>query len=872
VPPASASPPESKQEEKPKEKSKSFSASPESKLKGVSKKELPSKKSKDSPLTKAKKSSKGSQSIKKSSIGNIETSKILIKSESTESKESELDLDTKEDESKAFVDEVKDNEIIIESSTKENKHKDVETVKELVDETSIAEAVLVKQQVEECMISEPSLDTTRENSSTEELTTECVQESVNKDMTNNDISIFVTPPQVTDKPETPDSLVEEIETKLESTSEEVEKANVSDVDSQNCESRLSWATHIEEVEALEAIETQSLLKENMSVNEETSEEIVTSNNDDIASLESIHKNISNISSEVTEVIGGIETEVKKCEELKTPEEEDTSLQYEKSAENIVDSNIQVSFVDNSIDKFNEEVEGKDSSYSKYTNCEDYKEKEQIESVTIDTKGIEDHFTDIIEEITEDVEKHQVFEDACSEFYNDENNFIVEYCSSSGNLENNPNDEIKDADTISVESFESCAETVIYLDENKDGSSVVMDAIARPCSQTELIIVDDILSQYEFEQSLIDSYLIDYTPEVIESIHNQFQTSLSVESKTDGEKHMHENSESEKSELTEKLQDEIIKDVDDNMLEDNSVEGVIMEDFIVESKTVDNPSKTKVDESLLKPKKTIEEADTPNDIRDISQETVTDEISKVEIKAEEENKVILDKAVEVKKIHEIKMISDNNDEILKKDIVEPENKADQSRLDLDSISRVSKSKSPVEMQQANETIENFRRNLQFIASHPKFSNLHAQTMKLLSSELSKNVDSDILKAKLNKKELGYLVRKLDEKELGYLFFDGMDETCLDLSKDQILENISANLANIRQSQEYVCSKIIKNNVKFVESIVSAEDQDKYDIFQKLKELNLHSIALRNVGVKIVRIFSAQGSECVEIITPAVRRRS
>ncbi len=538
VPPAPASPAESKQEEKSKEKSKSFGESPESKLKGVSKKELPSKKTKDSPITKAKKYSKGSQAIKKSSIGNIETSKLLIESESTESKESELDLETKEDESKAFVDDIKNNEINVESSTKENKNKDVEAVKELVDE-----AVIVKQQVEECIISEPSLDTSRENPSTEELTTECVQESVRKDMTNNDISIFVTPPQVIDKPETPDSLVEEVEIKLESTSEEVEIANVSDVDSQNCESRLSWATHIEEVEALEAIETQNLLKESMSVNKETPEEIVVSNNDIIVSLESLHTKESNISSEVTEEIDVIETEVKKCEELKTPEDEDTILQYDrnnervaldKSAENIGESHYEVSFV-------NEEDEGKDSSNSKYTNFEDNKEKEQNESKTIDTKGIEDHYTDIIEEITEDVEKHQVFEDACSEFYNDENNFKVEDCSSSGNLENNPNDEIKDADTISVESFESCAETVIYLDGNKEETSVVMDDIARPCSQTELIIVDDIKAQYEFEQSLIDSYLFDYTPEVIESIHIQFQTSLNVESTTEREKHMLENS-------------------------------------------------------------------------------------------------------------------------------------------------------------------------------------------------------------------------------------------------------------------------------------------------------------------------------------------
>ena len=82
----------------------------------------------------------------------------------------------------------------------------------------------------------------------------------------------------------------------------------------------------------------------------------------------------------------------------------------------------------------------------------------------------------------------------------------------------------------------------------------------------------------------------------------------------------------------------------------------------------------------------------------------------------------------------------------------------------------KSKSP----KTNTIIENFKRNLQFISSHPKFCNLHAQTMKLLSCELSKNVDSEILKAKLIKKDLGYLVKELEERELGFLFFDGLDE--------------------------------------------------------------------------------------------------
>ena len=566
VPAATESQTQLKQDEKSKEKSKSVSESPESKLKGVSKKESPlnkAKKSKESPLAKAKKISKGSPATKKSSISKAGTSKKLTKSESTESKGSELDtqsttgsidsvfveeLDKEEEELMTFVEEVNKHEIVVESSSNENKSTDAEAVKESVE----AEAVMMTQQVEDCTILEPSLGTIKEISITEELPTESVQESVKEEIINNDISIFVTPPQVSDKPETPDSLVEELEIKLESTSEEVEKANVSDADSQTCESRLSWATHVEEVEALEAIETGKLSKENILEKEEISEEIVITSNDIIESFESINSKESTFSSEVTEVVEIIEIEVKKCEEFKSTKEENTGLQDDINIESknneempveisIEESKTQVSHVDDSMDKPNDEVELKDSSNDEFRRGDYNREKEQEEVKTIDTKAIEDHFTDLIEEITEDVEKHQVFEDACSEFYNDEKNFKFEDCSSSGNLENNQNDETKDADTISVESFESCAETVIYLDENKEESLVVVEDIARPCSQTELIIIDDIRAQYEFEQSLIDSYLVDYTPEVIESIHIQFQSSLDVESKIEGENQMHENS-------------------------------------------------------------------------------------------------------------------------------------------------------------------------------------------------------------------------------------------------------------------------------------------------------------------------------------------
>ena len=88
--------------------------------------------------------------------------------------------------------------------------------------------------------------------------------------------------------------------------------------------------------------------------------------------------------------------------------------------------------------------------------------------------------------------------------------------------------------------------------------------------------------------------------------------------------------------------------------------------------------------------------------------------------------------------------------------------------------------------------------------------------------------------------------------------------LDITQDEMLKNINSNLNEIKQSSEFSKSKIIKANVTLVQNIISNE-KDKYAILQKLKDHNLHSIALRNVGVKIVRIFSAQGSECVEIIS-------
>ena len=225
-------------------------------------------------------------------------------------------------------------------------------------------------------------------------------------------------------------------------------------------------------------------------------------------------------------------------------------------------------------------------------------------------------------------------------------------------------------------------------------------------------------------------------------------------------------------MTEKLQGEKIKEV-----VENPIESVTNENIIIESNTNATLGENIVDGKLQNPEKTIEEANIPNNTTDNLPEAKTEEKSICETKIEVTGNLTKDEAVEEKNIHEIKISSDNVKETVKEEIAKPENKEDQSRHGLDFFSRLSKSKSPAEIQQANETIENFKRNLQFIASHPKFSNLHAQTMKLLSTELSKNVDSEILKAKLNKKELGYLVRKLEEKELGYLFFDGMDEKCL-----------------------------------------------------------------------------------------------
>ena len=98
---------------------------------------------------------------------------------------------------------------------------------------------------------------------------------------------------------------------------------------------------------------------------------------------------------------------------------------------------------------------------------------------------------------------------------------------------------KDVDSVSIESFESCAETVIFVNEAGNAEGIEEIEIDRPCSQTELIILDDIKAHYDMEQAMLNSYQIDYTPEIIESIQSQFQNSLNLDKENEKGNYFHQ---------------------------------------------------------------------------------------------------------------------------------------------------------------------------------------------------------------------------------------------------------------------------------------------------------------------------------------------
>ncbi len=80
---------------------------------------------------------------------------------------------------------------------------------------------------------------------------------------------------------------------------------------------------------------------------------------------------------------------------------------------------------------------------------------------------------------------------------------------------------------------------------------------------------------------------------------------------------------------------------------------------------------------------------------------------------------------------------------------------------------------------------------------------------------------------------------------------------------MLDNITKNILNISKTYEYTTNEIIKENVKHVLDIV-VNCSDKFEIYDKLKQRNLHSIAFRVIETKIIRIFSISGAESVEYI--------
>ena len=96
-------------------------------------------------------------------------------------------------------------------------------------------------------------------------------------------------------------------------------------------------------------------------------------------------------------------------------------------------------------------------------------------------------------------------------------------------------------------------------------------------------------------------------------------------------------------------------------------------------------------------------------------------------------------------------------------------------------------------------------------------------------------------------------------------------CADVDIHSMIDHVNANILQISKSSEYAVSQIIRENVKYVLCAL-VECTNKFQIFKKLKDQNLHSIAFRNVGSKIVRVFSAAGAESVEIVSPVPKKRT
>ena len=95
-----------------------------------------------------------------------------------------------------------------------------------------------------------------------------------------------------------------------------------------------------------------------------------------------------------------------------------------------------------------------------------------------------------------------------------------------------------------------------------------------------------------------------------------------------------------------------------------------------------------------------------------------------------------------------------------------------------------------------------------------------------------------------------------------------DTFTDISAEQMLDNINKNILNICKTYEYTTNEIIKENVKHVLDIV-INCSDKFEIYDKLKQRNLHSIAFRVIESKIIRIFSISGTESIEYVDKFVQ---
>lgn len=111
-------------------------------------------------------------------------------------------------------------------------------------------------------------------------------------------------------------------------------------------------------------------------------------------------------------------------------------------------------------------------------------------------------------------------------------------------------------------------------------------------------------------------------------------------------------------------------------------------------------------------------------------------------------------------------------------------SEQNNLNTDSIPLVISADSSISVNKQIslldlECLENVKINISYICKHSRFNDTPESSakMKYVSDLLEKCPEITILKEKLQKKDLTFLLRKLTETELEYLYYESVDEKVL-----------------------------------------------------------------------------------------------